>query len=207
MLTGVELREIRAFLTLAEELHFGRAAERLEITPSYASQTIRTLEARIGGRLFDRTSRRVGLTPLGERLLTGLLPAYEQLERTLRDAREAANGVAGTLRVGSYLALVLGPHWVRIVSEFETRHPACRVSFTDMGLQRNYLDRLRAGDVEMLAARLPLEQPDITIGPILSHERRFLVVAGIRRLRQALSTSGSNDASQLSATDQPRDAL
>ena len=73
---SVELRELRVFLTLAEELHFGRTAERLEITPSYASQTIRTLEARIGGRLFDRTSRRVKLTPLGARLAAQARPAY-----------------------------------------------------------------------------------------------------------------------------------
>ena len=66
MWSEVELSEIRVFLGLAEELHFGRTAERLHITPSYASQLIRRLETRLGGRLFDRTSRRVRLTPLGE---------------------------------------------------------------------------------------------------------------------------------------------
>jgi hypothetical protein len=59
MWPAVELREIRAFLTLAEELHFGRAAERLELSSSRLSQTIRTLEAHVGRRLFERTSRRV----------------------------------------------------------------------------------------------------------------------------------------------------
>ena len=53
MWPDLELREIRMFLTLAEELHFGRTAERLGITPSRVSQTIRTLEARLGGRLFE----------------------------------------------------------------------------------------------------------------------------------------------------------
>jgi len=70
MWTEVELREIRVFLTLTEELHFGRTAERLDITPSYASQLIRALEARVGGRLFDRSSRRVIPTPLAEQLKT-----------------------------------------------------------------------------------------------------------------------------------------
>jgi DNA-binding transcriptional LysR family regulator len=65
MRPALELREIRAFLTLAEELHFGRTAERLELTPSRVSQTIRTLETRVGGRLFERTSRRVRLTTTG----------------------------------------------------------------------------------------------------------------------------------------------
>lgn len=177
MLLGVEFREIRTFLTLAEELHFGRAAERLGITPSYASQMIRRLETRIGGRLFSRTSRRVQLTPLGERLAANLGPAYGQLERALTDARETANGVAGTLRVGSYFALNLGPHWVPIVSEFERLHPACRVDFVDTGIQRSYLDPLRSGELDIVATRLPLDQPDITIGPILSHERRVLLIA------------------------------
>ena len=76
MWSEVELSEIRVFLGLAEELHFGRTAERLHITPSYASQLIRRLETRLGGRLFDRTSRRVRLTPLGERLLVTLGPAH-----------------------------------------------------------------------------------------------------------------------------------
>jgi DNA-binding transcriptional LysR family regulator len=172
-----DLRHVCVFLTLCEELHFGRTAERLGITPSYVSQTIRTLEARVGAKLFVRTSRRVGLTALGERLAADLGPAYEQLQRAFRTASDAANEISGMVRVGSYFGLNLGPYWVRIVGEFERHHPSCRVEFVDTGTQRNYLDRLRVGDVDMLAARLPLEQPDIAIGPILSHERRLLMVA------------------------------
>ena len=61
----VELRELHVFLTTAEELHFGRAADRLQINPSRVSQVIRQLEDKVGGRLFERTSRRVALTPWG----------------------------------------------------------------------------------------------------------------------------------------------
>jgi DNA-binding transcriptional LysR family regulator len=57
---SIELRELHAFLILAEELHFGRAAERLQIAPSYLSQRIRALEAKLGGPVFERTSRRCG---------------------------------------------------------------------------------------------------------------------------------------------------
>jgi DNA-binding transcriptional LysR family regulator len=175
--SGIELRDLRVFLTLAEELHFGRTAERVGINHSRVSQIIRTLEGRLGGRLFDRTSRRVRLTPLGERLMSSVQPAYELMEQALRDAREAASGIAGALRVGSYFALSLGPHWVRIVSEFESRHPTCRVEFVDTGIQRNYLAPLRSGELDMVASRLPLTQPDISIGPVLSHERRVLIIA------------------------------
>ena len=70
----VELREIRVFLTLTEELHFGRTAERLGLTQSRVSQTLRALERSLGDRLVDRTSRRVTLTPAGERLTPSWIP-------------------------------------------------------------------------------------------------------------------------------------
>jgi predicted DNA-binding protein (UPF0251 family) len=63
----IELREIRVFLALADELHFGRAAERLGVTQSRVSQSLRTLEAKLGERLIHRTSRHVALTAAGER--------------------------------------------------------------------------------------------------------------------------------------------
>jgi DNA-binding transcriptional LysR family regulator len=75
MWSAVELRELRAFIALAEELHYGRTAERLDLTPGRVSQIVRTLEVKVGGRLFDRTSRRVRLTPLGEQLRANLDPA------------------------------------------------------------------------------------------------------------------------------------
>jgi DNA-binding transcriptional LysR family regulator len=177
MMSSVELREIRVFLALAEDLHFGHAAERLEITPSRVSQTIRTLEARIGGKLFDRTSRRVQLTPVGEQLQATLTPAYEEIERALVGAREAAVGVAGKLRIGFYFTLSGGPHMAQIVRTFESRHPACQAEFVNTGYERSYLDVLRAREVDLIATRLPLKASDITVGPILSHEERVVVVA------------------------------
>jgi DNA-binding transcriptional LysR family regulator len=65
MWEAVELREIRVFLTLADELHFGRSAERLGLTTSRVSQSLRALERKLGGPLMHRTSRRVALTPSG----------------------------------------------------------------------------------------------------------------------------------------------
>jgi DNA-binding transcriptional LysR family regulator len=71
----VELREIEMFLALAEELHFGRTAERLYVSQSRVSQVIQLMETRVGGRLFERTSRRVQLTPLGAQLRDALAPS------------------------------------------------------------------------------------------------------------------------------------
>ena len=86
----IEAREIEAFLAVADELHFGRAAARLHLSPTRISQTVQALERRIGGRLFERSSRRVRLTPLGAQLLGELRPAYQRLREVLADAQRSA---------------------------------------------------------------------------------------------------------------------
>ncbi|MFD0539990.1 LysR family transcriptional regulator [Actinomadura luteofluorescens] len=75
----VEQREIEIFLTVGEELHFGRSAERLRVSVAMVSKTIKKLERAVGAALFDRTSRRVALTPIGWRLYDDLRPAYQQI--------------------------------------------------------------------------------------------------------------------------------
>lgn len=186
---GVELREIRTFLTLAEELHFGRTAQRMGLTPSRVSQTIRVLETRVGGKLFDRTSRRVRLTPLGEQLRGGAAPAYEQMRRAYLEAQEVATGVAGTLRLGMYTPVSGGPHLVDIVKTFHSRHSACRVRLIETGFARDQLDWLRHDDVDLLAMRLPFDDPDLVTGPILSREERVLLVANDNPLAARASIS------------------
>jgi DNA-binding transcriptional LysR family regulator len=175
--SDVELREIRTFLVLAEELHFGRTAERLFVTTSRVSQTIRTLETRVGGRLFERTSRSVRITPVGEQLRAATTQPYLELQQAVRASRDAVAAVTGTLRIGMYTESLGGRHLVSIVRSFEASHPDAQVVLASLGLQRNYLDVLRAGEVEMLATRLPISDPDITVGPILTHEQRVLLVA------------------------------
>lgn len=96
----VEIREIEALIAVAEELHFGRAAARLRLTTATVSQTIRGLERQVGGKLFERTSRRVRLTPLGEQLVADVRPAHEQLRRAFADVRQAAAARTRELLVG-----------------------------------------------------------------------------------------------------------
>ncbi len=177
MPSAVELREIRTFLTLAEELHFGRTAERLGLTPSRVSQTIRILESRVGGRLFERTSRRVRLTPAGEQLRLSAGSAYYALEQAIALTQETVTGISGTLRLGMYSTCNGGPHLIEIVKAFEACYAACSVVVTNTGFARDQIDWLRHGELDLLAMRLPLHSPDITIGPILSTEPRVLAVA------------------------------
>jgi DNA-binding transcriptional LysR family regulator len=198
----VELREIRTFLVLAEELHFGRSAERLLVTPSRVSQTIRTLERRVGGRLFHRTSRTVWLTPAGEQLRAAVTQPYLQLQQAIRASQDANAAATETLRIGMYAESLGGPHLVGIVRSFETSHPGAHVVLVDIGVQRNYLDLLRRGEVDMLATRLPVSDPDLIVGPVLTNENLVLLVARSDPLARRQSVT-IEDFSSHAITDTP----
>src|SRR4051812_49905268 len=96
-----ELRHLRYFLAVAQELSFSRAAERLHMAQSPLSAAIRQLETELGVLLFERTTRTVRLTPAGERLLERGLPALSAVDGAFAGAARGGGGVTGTLRVGS----------------------------------------------------------------------------------------------------------
>ena len=176
MVDHVELRHLRAFLVVAEELHFGRAADRLRVSPSRVSQLVRSLETVIGAALFERTSRRVALTPIGERLRSRVGPACNELARAVDDLRNHRDGLTGELRLGVVLATNGGPHLPEIIGLFEARHPACRVVVSEI-TWTDPLGPLRRGEVDLTAIRFPLRQPDLVIGPVLTTDARALAVA------------------------------
>ncbi|GAA0451649.1 LysR family transcriptional regulator [Streptomyces olivaceiscleroticus] len=95
-----ERLEIDSFVILVEEPHFGRTAKRLRVSRARVSQTIQRLECRIGAPLFERTSRRVRLTPLGRQFLDDIEPGYRAITRGLATAQAAAKGIEGSLTVG-----------------------------------------------------------------------------------------------------------
>lgn len=172
----VELRELRLFLTLAEELHFGRTAERLQLTPSRVSQTLRALEDKLGAKLVHRTSRRVRLTPFGERLLRDAAPVIEQLDAVLSRTNASARSLEGTLRLGLLSGPAGGPRLVEIINAFESQHPESRVETAQMAWD-DPVGRLRNDDVDVMATWLPLEEADLVVGPTLSRQPRVLAVA------------------------------
>jgi DNA-binding transcriptional LysR family regulator len=171
----VELREIEIFLVLAEELHFGRTADRMYMSQSRVSQVIRAMETRAGGRLFERTSRQVRLTPLGEQLRDRLRPGYDQINGAFAAVRELSSGITGELRVSLLTFAAGGPYFTEIVRTFRTDHPGCEVVVYE-AFPGEPLDRLRRGGVDLLAHWLPISQPDLTVGPPLTVEARALAV-------------------------------
>lgn len=142
----VELRLWRQFVAVAEELHFGRAAVRLHMTQPPLTQAIAHLERLLGVRLFDRTQRRVALTPAGEALL---VPARELLARAQAlpaQARAVAGGEVGRLRIGfvSTIGFSLLPQWLR---GFRAAHPGVQTElFEATGDQQ--LPLLERGEID-----------------------------------------------------------
>ncbi|WP_163507500.1 LysR family transcriptional regulator [Fodinicola acaciae] len=171
----MELREIEIFLVLADELHFGRTAGRLFLSSARISQTVRALEARVGGRLFERTSRQVRLTPLGEQLRGRLRPAYDQIHEAFAAVRVAAAGVTGELRISLLTLAAGGPAFAEIVRGFEQDNPGCKVVVYE-AFPGEALNRLRRGELDLVAHWLPLAQPDLTVGPVIAHDERALAV-------------------------------
>ncbi len=170
-----ETREVEAFLTLAEELHFGRTAERLRVSTAQVSQTIRKLERRIGAPLFTRTSRRVELTPVGRQLVADLGPAWAAVSSALARAVEAGRGVTGTLRV-AFGDAAGGQLLAGVAELFRRRAPGCEVEFREVR-PAEVLPWLHEGEVDVVLAGLPLDGLGLVTGPVLVRERRFLAMA------------------------------
>jgi DNA-binding transcriptional LysR family regulator len=173
----IELRDLRLFLTLAEELHFGRTADRLGITTSRASQTLAALERKLGGRrLFDRTSRVVTLTVAGEDLREELRPALAALDGALDRARVRSAG-PGVVRIGVLNAASGQAVLTRAIQRFEASYDGATVRLWSTQF-KDTLGLLRRGEVDLTVTRLPLEQADIEVGPLLSEgDPRVLMVA------------------------------
>jgi DNA-binding transcriptional LysR family regulator len=151
----MELRHLRYFVAVAEELHFGRAASRLNTAESSLSQQIRDLERDLKVELFLRTKRRVALTPPGERFLKEARGILASAERAAGLAREAARGESSTLSVGIspdtdwiFLAKVL-----RLFAEYV---PPVEVVFQNLTPQAQ-VEALRGGHIDVGFVALPLE--------------------------------------------------
>jgi DNA-binding transcriptional LysR family regulator len=187
MLADVELRELRIFLALADELHFGQTAGRLGVSQPTVSEAIRLLERRLGTRLFDRTSRRVTLTPAGAELRQRLAPILDHLDRALGDTRDYATGIAGVLRVGTAYTTFLPPA-LELSGAFSARYPRCGIDYVSIDTYDPY-PALRRGQVDVLLNWLAVDEPDLTAGPAIAHYERVLVAGRGHRLAKQASVS------------------
>ncbi|MEV0116003.1 LysR family transcriptional regulator [Streptomyces sp. NPDC050844] len=173
-MSGLEIRELECFIALADELHFGRAGERLYVSQSRVSQLLRDLERRIGTRLVERSSRRVRLTPSGERFLAELRPAYEALSATVDSAREAARGVSGRLRIG--FQGTADARLMEAITDFQEQHPACVTEIVEIPFADPF-GAVRHGTVDTAIVLLPVAEPDLVLGPLFSRQPQNVAVS------------------------------
>jgi DNA-binding transcriptional LysR family regulator len=183
----LERHEFEAFLTLSEELHFGRTAERMRVSTARVSQTIRKLERQVGSPLFTRTSRRVDLTAVGRQLYDDLKPAQDLIERAMERAVTAGRGFTGVLRAGFLTAA--GSQLLAGATElFHRRHPECEIHLREVQLG-SAVAALRGGEVDVLLGGFPCEEADLTMGPVLVTEARMLAVSSAHPLSRAETVS------------------
>ena len=178
---GIELRHLRYFLAVFEELHFGRAAERLHIAQPPLSQAIRKLERELGVQLFVRTSRAVEPTPAGIALAEEARPVLASFQFALSEARRAGRG-NGLLQIGcaSYL-----PH-ARLqlfLEELKKRDPDFRAEVTHL-LGVEQVDRMVAGQLDLGVLIHAEDYPELDHEPMFPSEQVFAFLPGGHRLAE-----------------------
>ncbi|WP_295550693.1 LysR family transcriptional regulator [uncultured Pseudacidovorax sp.] len=170
----MDLRQLRYFAVLAEELHFGRAAQRLAISQPPLSVAIRQLEARLGARLFERTSKAVRLTPAGLALQASAARLLAQAAEAAQEVRDVAEGSAGRLRVG-FVGAMLYRGLPQALRRFQAAHPRVKLSLTELNsaeqTARLQHDQLDLGFIhtsripDELAQRLLVREPFVCCLP------------------------------------------
>ena len=170
----MDLRQLECFLAVAQELHFGRAAEKLSMSQSTVSETIKALERTLGAPVFDRTSRRVSLTRLGENLRRGSEPAVIALRAVYNDCRRQAAGKMRQLRIG-FLGGGFYELHSPLVAEFAERHRDVELEFVELSYF-NHFSAIADGSVDAGFCRLPLGNDCLINGPVVMRDQRMLCV-------------------------------
>lgn len=164
-MTDVDLRKLRYFVAVAQELHFARAAERLHIAQPVLSRQIRSLEADLGVQVFDRGRRGTRLTPAGQQLLEDAVPllaASSALVRRVKSASEEAR----VLTVGFMPGIIL----TAATAAFTARHPGVQVRL----LRTSWADQvevLRDGRADVSIVRLPADTEGLAVQPLFQEPR------------------------------------
>jgi DNA-binding transcriptional LysR family regulator len=171
----VDERRLRAFVTVAEELHFTRAAQRLYATQSTVSATIRALELELGAALLTRTTRAVTLTDAGRAFLPEAKAALEALDRARASVEPPDSELRGSLALGS-LSSLRSVDVAALAGEFRRRHPQVqlRIDISPRG-SIGHVDRVGSGllDVAVIA------HPDAEVPGLVVHPLRTFQVAAL----------------------------
>ncbi|KVZ89736.1 LysR family transcriptional regulator [Burkholderia ubonensis] len=167
----MELKQLRAFVTLAEELHFGRAAQRLFIVQSALSMQIKALEAALDARLFERDRHKVELSDTGRLFLPEARATLQQAARAEQIVRLASCGEIGTLRI-AFVSSVLPVLLPALLREMRARYPLITLELKDMPTP-DQVAALRDRRIDFGMIRLPAAYAGIDTRVVL--EEGFIV--------------------------------
>jgi DNA-binding transcriptional LysR family regulator len=180
--TGLELRHLRAFVAVAEELHFTRAAARLHLAQQALSTQIRQLEEELGTPLFHRTTRRVELTDAGRTLLLHAGPILTSVSAAFEQTRRTASGELGTLSI-AYTPTVAEETLPPLVAAVHARLPDVRVRTCEMW-QAEMAEAVEAGRFDIGLARCPVLRDDLE-SAVLREEPLGIVLGAEHHLARA----------------------
>ncbi len=179
MRPAIELRHLRYFLAVSEELHFGRAAERLHIAQPPLSQAIRKLEEELGVPLLRRTSRVVTQTEAGRVFAAEARNVLASFDRALAEARKAG-GIGTRLRIGCALNLAI-ERLLRFLTAMHELEPALEAHVTHLTAPEQ-VQRLRRGDLDLGIFFCAEEYNDLEVRPLFAGEQLVAYVPRDHRL-------------------------
>lgn len=177
----MELRHLRYFVALAEELHFGRAAARLNMSQPPLSQQLKRLEDEIGTTLLLRTSRRVELTPAGTAFLPEARKTLAQANRAIEIAALASTGSTGHLAVGFVSSAT--DALPRVLRRFRELAPRVNIAVKEASSSQQ-IDLLRSGLLDVGLLRPPIAAADIHLETV-ADERLVIALPSDHRLADA----------------------
>jgi DNA-binding transcriptional LysR family regulator len=152
----VEIRQLRAFVAIAESGTFTAGALRVHVTQAAISMQIRQLETEIGAKVFVRAPRHVILTEAGEQLLRRARHILREHDAALDEIAELAGAERGRLRIGSASAMVLTEQLPSMLKELRKQHPAAEIAVTS-GTSEVLVDQILAGEVDVAFVSLPVD--------------------------------------------------
>ena len=168
----IELRHFRYFQAVAEQLHFGKAAEQLHMAQPPLSTQIRQLEEMLGFQLFVRSKRKVELTQAGQVLLEETQKVMEAVSRAITAAKQASEGVRGRLRLGFASSAPFGI-FPQVLRSYRQAYPNVVLELQESGSAEQLL-ALQQGRLDFGFVRLPASATNIRVDPI---DREAMILA------------------------------
>jgi DNA-binding transcriptional LysR family regulator len=186
----MELRHLRYFVAVAEELHFSRAAERLHISPPSLTEQIRNLEQELGAALLTRTKRNVTLTDAGARFLEEARSTLQQAEHAALVARLAGRGEMGRVEIGYASSAACSGLVTAAVATYRRTHPLVSISLSAMQAARQ-LDQLTEGRLDIGFLRTPARYPLGISAVIIARQPIVIALPSHHRLAKKASLSAA----------------